>query len=282
MNFHQKPTTFVANVTLNVTDLSRSTAFYEQVIGFRVLTGSTTKVELTADGKTPLLTLIQPKDVQRKEARTTGLYHFAILLPTRQALASLVPHLVQQGIQLGSSDHKVSEALYFADPDGNGIEIYRDRLPEEWTWQGDSVEMTVDPLDFNDLLAKETVSEWTGLPHDTVMGHIHLHVDDLQAAEQFYTQALDFEVVTRYGHQALFIADNRYHHHIGLNVWNGVGAPQPAKHSVGLVHFTLDVKNASKQKELAKRLEASGARVEWMTEVLLTEDPAGNEIHIVY
>ncbi len=280
MNFHQKPTTFVANVTINVTDIKRSTEFYQHVIGFQVLLQSENEVQLTADGKTALLTLVQPENVSRKQPRTTGLYHFAILLPSRQSLASIVPHLVNQGVQLGSSDHLVSEALYFADPDGNGIEIYRDRLPEEWTWNEGSVEMTVDPLNFEDLLTKENVLPWTGLPENTVMGHIHLHVDDLQAAENFYTQGLDFEVVTRYGHQAIFIADNKYHHHIGLNVWNGIGAPRPAAHSAGLVHYTLVVENAEKQKRFEEHLNTLGARVEWNDEVLITEDPAGNEIHI--
>lgn len=280
MNFHQKPTTFVANVTINVTDIKRSTEFYQHVIGFQVLLQSENEVQLTADGKTALLTLVQPENVSRKQPRTTGLYHFAILLPSRQSLASIVPHLVNQGVQLGSSDHLVSEALYFADPDGNGIEIYRDRLPAEWTWKEGSVEMTVDPLNFEDLLTKENVLPWTGLPENTVMGHIHLHVDDLQAAENFYTQGLDFEVVTRYGHQAIFIADNKYHHHIGLNVWNGIGAPRPAAHSAGLVHYTLVVEDAEKQKRFEEHLNTLGARVEWNDEVLITEDPAGNEIHI--
>ncbi|MFA1641972.1 VOC family protein [Chryseomicrobium imtechense] len=282
MNFHQKPTTFVASVAINVTDLKRSLDFYTQVIGFQIASQTESDATLTANGRDVLLTLVQPERVTPKQPRTTGLYHFAILLPTRQSLASIVPHLVNQGVQLGSSDHLVSEALYFADPDGNGIEIYRDRLPEEWTWQGDSVEMTVDPLNFEDLLTKETVEEWTGLPSDTVMGHIHLHVDDIGRAEAFYTQGLDFEVVTRYGHQALFISDNRYHHHIGLNVWNGVGAPQPAKHSAGLVHYTLDVQDADKQQQLAERLQAFGARVDWNENILITADAAGNEIHIVY
>lgn len=280
MSFHQKPTTYVSNVTIKVADLKRSLDFYQQVIGFQILTESHDRAQLTADGKTALLTLQQPKGVTRKEPRTAGLYHFAILLPTRKDLASIVPHLVNQGVQLGSADHLVSEALYFSDPDGNGIEIYRDRLPEEWTWHNDSVAMSVDPLNFEDLLSKESVKEWAGLPADTVMGHIHLHVSDLAEAEKFYTKALDFEVVTRYGQQAIFIADNRYHHHIGLNVWNGVGVPQPSKQSVGLAHYTIVVADSIKQQKIANQLQALGCTFEFKDEVLITEDPAGNEIHI--
>lgn len=281
MNFHTKPITYVSNVTIHVSDLARSLAFYQNVIGFQIYSQTSRIAELTADGQTVLLTLEQPDGVTSKQPRTTGLYHFAILLPTRQDLASIVPHLVNNGVQLGSSDHLVSEALYLPDPDGNGIEIYRDRLPEEWTWHGDSVEMTVDPLNFQDLLQPENVSPWNGLPVNTVMGHIHLHVDDLKTAEAFYIDALGFEVVTRYGHQALFIADQKYHHHIGLNVWNGVGAPRPTKNSVGLKHYTLTVADQEKVETLTDRLKAKGYAVHHQGNVVITEDPAGNEIHIL-
>ncbi|MFC4355471.1 VOC family protein [Chryseomicrobium palamuruense] len=282
MNFHTKPVTYVSNVTIQVSDLQRSLDFYQRVIGFQILSQTSQEADLTADGQTAILTIVQPEDVTPKQPRTTGLYHFAILLPTREDLASIVPHLVNNGVQLGSSDHLVSEALYLPDPDGNGIEIYRDRLPEEWTWHGDSVEMTVDPLNFKDLLQPENISPWTGLPAGTVMGHIHLHVDDLKTAEAFYVDALGFEVVTRYGHQALFIADQKYHHHIGLNVWNGVGAPRPAENSVGLKHYTLTVANAEKLEDLAKRLEAKSYKANRQDSRVITEDAAGNEIHILY
>lgn len=281
MNFHTKPVTYVSNVTIQVSNLQQSMEFYKQVIGFQILSQTDASAELTADGQTAILTLEQPIGVTAKQPRTTGLYHFAILLPTRNDLASIVPHLVQHGVQLGSSDHLVSEALYLSDPDGNGIEIYRDRLPEEWTWNNGSVEMTVDPLNAQDLLQPENISPWTGLPAGSVMGHIHLHVDDLKTAEAFYIGALGFEVVTRYGLQALFIADQKYHHHIGLNVWNGVGAPRPVETSVGLKHYTLTVADAEKLDVIMNRLSELGYPAVRQGDRVVTEDPAGNKIHLI-
>src|SRR5690606_10786635 len=126
-----------------------------------------------------LLSLEQPDDVVGMKGRTTGLYHFALLLPTRKDLAAIVRHFAQLRVPLGSSDHLVSEALYLSDPDGNGIEIYRDRDPEEWRWMNGQVHMVTDPLDFRGLLNDTEEVEWRGLPEDTIMGHIHLHVSDL-------------------------------------------------------------------------------------------------------
>ena len=137
-------------------------------------------MKLTTDGKTNFLTLEQPENVTPKERGTTGLYHFAILLPSRTHLANIVIHFVKNNIQFGSADHLVSEALYFKDPDGNEIEIYRDRHPSEWNWHGEEVEMATIPLDFEDLLKNATPNKsWSKMPEDTLMGHIHLHVSEV-------------------------------------------------------------------------------------------------------
>src|SRR5690606_31295268 len=149
---------------------------------------------LTADGKTNILSLEQPSDVIPKQGRTTGLYHFALLLPEKKDLANIVVHLVENGIRFGSSDHLVSEALYLHDPDGNEIEIYIDRAPSDWSWSGEEVAMAVDPLDFERLL-KNREDTWKGLPEETVMGHIHLHVSELVKTEEFYVKGLGFDVV---------------------------------------------------------------------------------------
>lgn len=189
-----------------------------------------------------------------KQGRTTSLYHFAILLPKRSDLATFIKHIVPLGVELGASDHKVSEAIYFSDPDGNGIEVYRDREPADWNWEKGQVEMTVDPLDAEDLLTAAKDEKWGGILERTVMGHIHLHVAQLPEVEEFYTKGLGFEVVTRYGNQAIFISDAKYHHHIALHTWNGVGAPKPASNSVGLKHYTITLPNESKRNEIIERL----------------------------
>lgn len=280
MNFHKKPTTFVSHVQLKVQNLERASTFYEQIIGFKVLEQSENIVHLTADGKTVLLSIEQPNSILPKQERRTGLYHFAILLPKRSDLANIVQHLADSGIRLGSSDHLVSEALYLSDPDGNGIEIYVDRDPSEWVWQGDKVDMVTDPLNFPDLLASTERSPWTGLPPETVMGHIHLHVSELKQTEEFYTKGLGFEIVNRYGGQALFISDGKYHHHIGLNTWNGVGAPPPSPDSVGLESFTLMLADEDKRNKLIAQLNDIGAEVIEDDDSVTVLDPSGNRIHL--
>lgn len=283
MNFHAKPTTFVSNVTVNVTDLERSNQFYTEVLGFKVLEKSENIIRYTADGVTNLLTIMQPDDVLPKEERRSGLYHFAILLPTARDLANMVIQLQEHGIRIGASDHLVSEALYIFDPDGNEIEIYIDRAPEEWMWQNGEVAMAVDPLNFERLLKNVTPGEfWQGLPEGTVMGHIHLHVSQLADAETFYTQGLGFEVVNRFGAQALFLSANQYHHHIGVNTWHGEGAPHSSDNAVGLVDYTLMYADAAAVEAVVNQLKAIGAEVIEEDGQVITIDPSGNRIKLVY
>jgi catechol 2,3-dioxygenase len=280
MNFHQEPITFVGQVDLKVQNLERSLAFYQEVIGFKVLEQNDKSASLTADGKTVLLSIEQPDNVVPKQGRTTGLYHFALLLPNRSDLANIVLHFSEIGLQFGSSDHLVSEALYLSDPDGNGIEIYTDRDASEWNWHNGEVEMAVDPLNFADLLSIGEQPSWKGLPSGTVMGHIHLHVSELKKTEEFYIKGLGFEVVNRFGAQALFISDGKYHHHIGLNTWNGVGAPAPSPNSVGLESFTLMLPNEEKRNDIIDKLKNIGASVTEENGTLVTSDPSGNRIQL--
>jgi catechol 2,3-dioxygenase len=281
MNFHREPITFVGQVNLKVQNLERSIAFYKEVIGFKVLEQTSRSATFSADGTTALLTVEQPEHVVPKQERTTGLYHFALLLPKRTDLANIVQHFVEFGVQLGSSDHLVSEALYLSDPDGNGIEIYIDRDPSEWNWSNGEVEMTVDPLNFPDLLSSQKQQSWKGLPAETVMGHIHLHVSELRKTEEFYVKGLGFEVVNRFGTQALFISDGKYHHHIGLNTWNGVGAPTPPPNSVGLESFTLILSSEEKKNKIISQLKDIGATVTEESASIVTTDPSGNRIHLI-
>ncbi|MFB1051223.1 VOC family protein [Paraliobacillus sp. JSM ZJ581] len=281
MNFHREPITFVRKVNLKVQNLKRSIAFYKEVIGFKVLEQTASSATFSADGKTALLTIEQPDHVISKEGRTTGLYHFALLLPKRTDLAKIVQHFVGIGLQFGSSDHLVSEALYLSDPDGNGIEIYIDRDSSEWNWRNGEVEMTVDPLNIPDLLSVEEQSSWVGLPAETVMGHIHLHVSELKKTEEFYVNGLGFEVVNRFGSQALFISDGKYHHHIGLNTWNGIGAPTPSPNSVGLESFTLIFSSEKMKNKIISQLADIGVSVTEENDSIVTIDPSGNRIYLV-
>ncbi|RDW16230.1 VOC family protein [Oceanobacillus chungangensis] len=280
--FFEKPSIYVGQVNINVANLERSITYYRDFMGFKVMEQSNDKAVLTADGKTPLLTLEQPANVLPKEGRTTGLYHFAILLPTRADLSAFLKHIIQATggqMRLGASDHYVSEALYFDDPDGNGIEIAHDRPNSEWNWADGMVDMATVALDGDSLLA-ETNEEWNGMPEDTLMGHIHLHVSDLDKTEEFYGKGLGFDVVTRFP-GALFTSTNGYHHHIGLNTWNGVGAKAPAKNSVGLNWFTLMFPDEATRSEIIEHLKQVGATVEQQQDYYVTQDPSGNVIQLL-
>ncbi|MFC5603725.1 VOC family protein [Sporosarcina koreensis] len=276
MKFHQPPHIYTGEVVLKVTDLDKLTNFYTEIIGFRVLKKEDNRVVLTADGQQPLLVLEQPEQILTKEPRRTGLYHFALLLPTRADLGKAIKHFSKNDVRLGASDHLVSEALYLSDPDGNGIEIYRDRDPESWKWQNDFVAMSTDPLDARAIVEASGNEEWNGLPEGTLMGHVHLHVASLPETQAFY-EALGFRVATHYP-QALFMSTGNYHHHLGLNTWNGAGAPRPSQDSAGLKAYTLVYPDEVTLQAAIGKVEALGATVESRAGFFTTEDPAGNGI----
>lgn len=280
MGFHSKPNTFVRHVNIKVQDLDRSLTFYKDVLGFQILEQTENTAELTTDGKTSVLSIEQPENVVPKYGKNTGLYHFALLLPERIDLANIVHHFREIGFQFGASDHLVSEALYLDDPDGNGIEIYIDRKPSDWTWINGEVVMAVDPLNFADLLSEGKQQSWNGLPADTIMGHIHLHVSELKKTEEFYCKGLGFEVVSRFGDQALFIATGQYHHQIALNTWAGVGAPAPHVNSVGLESFTIDLPSEEARNNVIEQLRNIGASVTEENGSFITYDPSGNRIYL--
>ncbi|MBY0123326.1 VOC family protein [Bacillus sp. S/N-304-OC-R1] len=277
--FHKEPNVYVGEVQIKVRDLTASIDFYQNLMGFKVLEQTSSKAVLTADGKTPLVTLEQPADVIPKTGRTAGLYHFAILLPSRADLSAFLKHLLHTGYRFGAADHYVSEALYLDDPDGNGIEVYRDRPSDEWTWRNGLVDMATEQLDGEGILA-ESHEEWNGLPAGTLMGHIHLHVSDLKQAEKFYTKGLGFETVSYYP-QAAFLSTGGYHHHIAINTWQGAGAPTPPENSVGLKWYTLVYPNEAAREKAIGQLKDFGATVHEEAGHYVTSDPAGNQIRLV-
>lgn len=282
MTFHEKPSTFVSQVHLNVQDLQRSLEFYQTIIGFNILEQTDRSIVLTADGASPLVTIEQPEDVSPKKRGTAGLFHYALLLPSRADLAKIILHMIKMKYPVqGASDHLVSEALYLADPDGNGIEIYVDRPSSNWKWQGEEVVMATEPLDLEGVIKEDDGTPWDGLPAGTIMGHIHLHVAEFEKIKQFYCDGLGFEVVCRYGSQALFISTGGYHHHIGLNTWNGVGAPAPAENSVGMSYYTVVFPSETVLQEAASRIKSMGASVADQDGVFLTTDPSGNQIKLI-
>ncbi|GAC42012.1 VOC family protein [Paenibacillus popilliae] len=280
MNFHRYPHTYVGHVLLAVESLERSLLFYCDILGFKVLEQSCTSTVLTADGITPLVTLEQPDSIQPRNLRKTGLYHIAFLLPSRSELADILQYFIQIGYPLqGASDHDVSEALYLADPEGNGIEIYADRSPDTWSWKGGQVGMATVALQADSLLHEATGRSWTAMPSGTIIGHIHLQVSELEKTEEFYCMGLGFEPVARYGRQALFISSGKYHHHIGLNTWHSAGAPAPDIDSAGLKWFILVLPDEETRKQTVERLRQLHAPVEEEAGKVRTVDPNG--IHLI-
>lgn len=279
MKYQNKPYTFVELVELKVTNIESSLSFYQETFGFKVLERADNKVFLTADGKTALLALEQPANIIPTQEKTTGLYHFALLLPTRADLGAVLQHFVNINIRIGAGDHLVSEALYLNDPDGNGIEIYTDRPDTEWKWSGGHVAMDTLQIDAQSILAEGVHTKWNGLPAGTVMGHIHLQVADLVEAEKFYN-LLGFEVATTYPN-ALFMSTGKYHHHIGLNTWNGVGAPAPAANVVGLEAYTLVYPSDEELLTAVSILKAHGADVAEENGIYITKDPSQNKIKMI-
>lgn len=271
------PAAQIGTVRLKVRDLEKSLQFYRETVGFQVLKQYDQTAELTTDGQQSLLILdANPEYRVLREMSVSGLYHFAILLPDRVSLGLALRNLIKHQVPVGQGDHLVSEALYFNDPDGNGIEIYADR-PRD-TWQKDSggeYIMTTDTVDVDSLLTLSESAEWNGLPAGTRIGHVHFHVGDLQKAEQFYTQVLGFEVTAHYGKAALFIAAGGYHHHIGLNLWAGAGAPPAPEDAVGIRYFTTTLPDASALEAVISRLEEANVPYERELSGISLHDPFG-------
>jgi catechol 2,3-dioxygenase len=273
--------TTVGQAALTVADLQRSERFYRDVLGMRVLGSGDGMLTLTADDATPLLELTELSGARPKPARATGLYHFAMLVPSRLELARSLRRLAEMRYPLtGASDHLVSEALYLDDPDGNGIEIYRDRPRAEWPHLGGQLQMAVDPLDIDGVLGELEGDDrpWNGLDRQTRMGHMHLHVADLRQAEEFYCGVLGFDVMVRYGPSALFVSAGGYHHHLGLNTWAGVGAPPPPAGSAGLHWFAVLLPSAEALDQVVARVHAAGLVTEPVDAGLSLRDPSGNGV----
>jgi catechol 2,3-dioxygenase len=275
------PATLPGLVALTVPNLERSLQFYEGGLGLQVEHHQTGGAILRPSGGRDLIELVEKTDAGSPVKRTTGLYHMAILLPSRLDLARTLRRLVQIRWPIqGAADHLVSEALYLSDPDGNGIEIYRDRSSDEWPYNAGQVQMATDPLDVQGLQSelKNDWQPWNGLPAGTVLGHVHLKVAGIPEAEAFYCRVLGFDLVTRYGPSAAFVSAGGYHHHIGLNTWESAGAPPPAPDSAGLRYFTLRLPDAVELEKVAARIRQAGIALQDTPKGLIVRDPSANGI----
>lgn len=277
MNIH--PDTKIGTVFLTVSDFGRSLPYYQHNIGLKLHRQEADMAYLGAGGR-DLLALKEVRSAAHPQ-RTTGLYHFAILVPSQLELALTLKHLIDTETRIGgASDHLVSEALYLSDPDGNGIEIYRDRPRNEWLIINGRIEMDTQPFNVESVLGELHGRDhtWNGLHADTTIGHIHLHVSHLPEAEAFYTQVLGFDLITRYGPSAAFVSAGGYHHHIGLNTWAGVGAPPPPPGSVGLDWYEILLPDEEALMATAVRLQNAHIPTEQRDNSLFLRDPAQNGI----
>jgi catechol 2,3-dioxygenase len=270
-------------VRLTVSDLERSRAFYERALGLRAEELEDGGLGFGAPGGRALVELRGDRTAPALNRRATGLFHLAILLPSRVDLAHALARLAQTRWRLdGASDHLVSEALYLSDPDGNGIELYRDRPREQWRQQDGQLQMATLALDLQSL-ADELAGAGTPqptVPAATTMGHVHLQVADIAAAEAFYHGVLGFDVTVRGYPGALFVSAGGYHHHIGLNTWNSAGSGPAAPGSVGMRSFEVLVPDRAELDRVLARIHGAGLKSEseTLTGGAIVRDPAGNSV----
>jgi catechol 2,3-dioxygenase len=274
--------TRLGNVRLQVADLARSLAFYQRVLGFRVLERDETHAALAPFGEDRVLVEL----VERKGARPSGhgllgLYHFAILLPDRPSLGRFVRHLAHIGARAGAGDHLVSEAFYLTDPDGLGIEVYADRPRETWQRIGRELMIATDPVDVAGLVAAAGDTPWSGMPAGTVIGHVHLHVGDIAQGSAYFSDALGFDRMTWRYPGALFLGAGGYHHHLGTNTWAGSGARPPAEDDSRLLEWTIELPTAADVTAVAQSLRKAGHDADEMRAgEALTKDPWGTHVRL--
>jgi catechol 2,3-dioxygenase len=279
------PATEVGLLSLTVADLARSIAFYTEALGFEVLHSDTSEATLAAAG-TPLLLLTEDTGAQpwpHDRYGYTGLYHFAILMPTRADLGRWLRHWLELGFPLpGQGDHLVSEALYLSDPDGNGIEIYQDRPREGWRRVNGQIQMASDPVDIRGLLSEgdRASQPWTGLPAGTKLGHMHLQIGNIELAEAFYHRVLGFDIVASMP-SALFLSAGGYHHHIGMNIWHSKDAPAAPAGTAGLRFFTVILPSEEARQEVVDRIEEAGLPYTRSGDTVAVQDPWKNTVLLV-
>jgi catechol 2,3-dioxygenase len=275
--------TEIGRVELVVRDLERSIAFYEGPVGLELLEREVDGEAVFGAGDRRLLVLRGEPEAPPRPPRTTGLFHFAILVPSRANLARALNRLVEHGWRLtGASDHLVSEALYLDDPDGIGIEIYRDRPRDEWPHEGGTIQMATLPLDLQGVMSELPGGGGAegGMAAGTRVGHVHLNVADIGDSERFWSDGVGFDVTVRTYPGALFVSAGGYHHHLGLNTWNGPGAPPPPAGAIGLERFEI-VTDPPAVAAAAERLRASGVEVDDHDGAARARDPAGVAVELV-
>jgi catechol 2,3-dioxygenase len=278
------PETAIGAVRLTVSDLGRSQMFYERALGLSATELDGGGLALGVAGERPLVELRGDRTAPRLKRRATGLYHLAVLVPTRRDLAFALKRLADERAPLdGASDHLVSEALYLSDPDGNGIEIYRDRPRGDWPYEDGQLQMATNALDLRGVLGEIEGAEepQRQAPPGTRIGHVHLQVAELEHSEAFYSGVLGFDVVVRHYPGALFVSAGGYHHHIGMNTWHSAGSGPPPPGSVGLRSFEVEVPSGGELERVLARVRTAGIQLEAGRDgATIVRDPSGNAVEL--
>jgi catechol 2,3-dioxygenase len=267
--------------------LERSLEFYEKVIGYRTLArrdGATGPVALLGNqsDNRVLFELHEKRGVRPVAPRSRlGLYHSAVLLPSRADLGRFITHTRGLGVHVGSSDHLVSEATYLVDPDGLTVEVYRDRPRSEWAVNDRSeIVMGMLPLDVDGAQREGGETPWTGLPGGTTIGHVHFYVGDLGAASTFYVDGLGFDRMAWTIPGVLFISAGGYHHHVGLNVW-AAGSPVASDEDARLLSWDLVVPDNAAAGAAAESLAKQGAKPRQQGEGIAATDAWGLTVRVL-
>jgi catechol 2,3-dioxygenase len=272
----------VRDVTLRVRDVDLMTRFYSEILGLSVLDTTADTTRLGIDGIT-LVTFEHRPGAPLEPPTEAGLYHTAFLMPSRAGLARWLVHTAMAQYPFsGFADHRVSEAVYLDDPEGNGIEVYADRTPELWSWNGDTVVMGTEAIDFDSLLAlTDTENDaFSGAPSGMRIGHIHLRAGNIEEARAFYAAALGLDITSGRA-DAVFLSSGRYHHHVALNTWQSAGAGQRNPDATGLSGFNLLAADQSVLDTAKARLSAAEIEINERAGNLSVSDPWGTGLGIV-
>jgi catechol 2,3-dioxygenase len=271
-------------VTLRVADLDTMTAYYRDAVTLTVLTAEPAAGRVVLGrGATPIVILEHAPELKHAGPREAGLFHTAILFETEADLAAAVYSVATRhpGTFTGSADHLVSKAFYFTDPEGNGIELYWDRLRSEWSWTHGQIDMATLALDPNAFVQQNVTEEALAgsASRPATVGHVHLSVGDVESAHRFYVQQLGFETTTRFGPQALFVSAGGYHHHMAMNTWNSAGAGR-RQLALGLGLVRIEVPTPDDLGALGERLDHHGVATRDDGRVLGFDDPWDNKIQV--
>lgn len=268
----------IGPVYLLARNAERTINAYSDFLGFEILKQDDDYISFGINGKPVLNFKIDP-DARAKAPTDAGLYHIAILLPSRKDLAKFTQMLIDSNIRFASGDHLVSESIYLYDSDGLGIEVYADRPSSEWVWQNDKVRMDTLPLDLDVLLDEiEDVDDvWNGVPEGTKIGHIHLQVSDLKTAEDFYSKTLGLNVVSNFP-GATFLSAGGYHHHIGLNNWHTKGIEQVDDNVAGIKAFDVTIPDPTIFESFKRRVSKLQPHIGMMDNEVELRDMLNNRI----